>query len=134
MVGFIHAVQETAINKRKNMKTTTVIERNIGTNRGLRRVWIERKPLSENGWHKGMRYTRTDKANGFELVRDKGGDLKVAGAPDRPVLDICGIFVGKVLEGFDKVSIKITKDKIKITGTTAAALLPVVVSLMEKAA
>jgi len=122
------------------MKTTTVIERNIGTNRGLRRVWIEnranskQKPLTENGWLKGVRYTRTDKANGFELVRDKGGDLKVAGAPDRPVLDICGIFVGKVLEGFDKVTIKITKDKIKITGTTAAALLPVVVSLMEKAA
>ena len=78
------------------MKNMTKINRNIGTNRGRGRVWIENrpnskeKPLTENGWLKGVRYKRTVKGKGFELLRDKDGPLKVAGGPGRPVIDICG--------------------------------------------
>ena len=99
----------------------TKIKRNIGSNRGRGRVWIEKKPLSENGWLKGVRYKRISvfadsRGQGFDLLRDKAGPLKVAGGPGRPVIDICGAFVDTVLDGFDTVEISISSKKISIRG------------------
>tara|TARA_R100001530_G_C4218651_1_gene129357 strand:+ start:260 stop:583 length:324 start_codon:yes stop_codon:yes gene_type:complete len=99
------------------------ITRNIGTNRGNRRVWIEGKSLANEAWNKGVRYKRIETANGWELVRDDNGPLKIAGGDSRPVIDLCGGYVGKTLQGFDKVSVKITANKIVIQGAACAALL-----------
>ena len=99
------------------------ITRNIGTNRGNRRVWIEGKSLANESWNKGTRYKRIETANGWELVRDDNGPLKIAGGDNRPVIDLCGGYVGKTLAGFDKVSVKITANKIVIQGAACAALL-----------
>lgn len=101
----------------------TNIQRNIGNNRGNRRVWIEGKSLANENWHKGTRYTKQITATGFELVRDDNGALKIAGGENRPVIDLCGAYVGKALNGFEKVSVVITAEKIVIKGAACAALL-----------
>ena len=99
------------------------INRNIGNNRGNRRVWIEGKSLTNENWNKGTRYTKQITATGFELVRDDNGPLKIAGGENRPVIDLCGAYVGKALNGFEKVSVVITAEKIIIKGAACAALL-----------
>ena len=99
------------------------INRNIGHNRGNRRVWIEGKSLANENWNKGTRYTKKETANGFELVRDDNGPLKIAGGENRPVIDLCGAYVGKALNGFEKVSVVITAEKIVIKGAACASML-----------
>ena len=99
------------------------ITRNIGSNRGKPRVWIEGKSLANEAWNKGVRYKRIDTVNGWELVRDDKGPLKIAGGDNRPVIDLCGAYVGKTLSGFEKVTVKITANKIVIQGASCAALL-----------
>ena len=103
------------------------ITRNIGTNtrggKNLRRVWIEGKSLANESWNKGTRYKRIETANGWELVRDDNGPLKIAGGDNRPVIDLCGAYVGKTLAGFEKVTVRITANKIVIQGASCAALL-----------
>ena len=94
------------------------ITRNIGSNRGNRRVWIEGKSLEQLGWTKGVRYTRKT---------DKSGE-------GRPVLDLCGAYVGKALDGFNEVSVSITANKITITGKAAAILFPIICKALEVAA
>jgi len=39
------------------------------------------------------------------------------------VIDLCGAYVGKALNGFEKVSVVITAEKIVIKGAACAALL-----------
>lgn len=112
----------------------TEITRLIGSNRGNRRVWIEGKSLESLGWTKGVKYSRTTTGKGFVLSRDTEGKLRVAGGDNRPVLDLCGAYVGKALAGFDKVSVTITKSKITITGKSAAVLFPVILKALEVAA
>ena len=110
------------------------ITRYIGSNRENKRVWIEGKSLEELGWTKGVRYTRKTDKSGFTLERDESGKLKVAGGEGRPVLDICGKYVTKALEGFDQVSVTITANKISITGKAAAILFPIICKALEVAA
>ena len=112
--------------------------RQIGSNRGNRRVWIEGtgafKQLEALGWTKGVTYSRETTANGFTITRDDAGKLRVAGSAGRPVFDLCGAYVGKALAGFEQVSVTITKTKITITGKTAAVLLPVIIQSLGVAA
>ena len=109
---------------------------NIGTNRGKRRVWVEGKALERLGWVKGVTYTRKALLleSGFTLTRDNAGPLRVAGGEGRPVLDLCGNYVAAALEGFEKVTVTITANKITITGKAAALLLPILVKALEVAA
>lgn len=123
------------INKRKNAKGETVLKR---------RVWLEGKALEKLGWVKGVTYTRKDQLleDGFTLIKDSAGDLRVAGGEGRPVLDLCGKYVekalGSITEGYKEVTVKITENKIIITGVTkcgsAAALMPVLVKALGVAA
>ena len=102
------------------------INRNIGHNRGNRRVWIEGKSLANENWNKGTRYTKQITETGqarIVLVRDDNGPLKIAGGENRPVIDLCGAYVGKALNGFEKVAVIITAEKIIIKGAACAALL-----------
>ena len=119
------------INKRKNAKGETVLKR---------RVWLEGKALEKLGWVKGVTYTRKNQLleDGFTLTKDSAGELKVAGGEGRPVLDLCGKYVEKALgaigDGYEKVTVTITANKITITGKAAALMLPVLVKAMEVAA
>lgn len=115
------------VNKRTNSKGA-VIEK--------RRVWLEGKALEKLGWVKGVTYSRKAQLleEGFILTKDNAGPLKVAGGNGRPVLDLCGNYVAAALEGFDKVTVTITANKITITGKAAAILLPILVKALEVAA
>jgi hypothetical protein len=73
------------------MKAATVtVTRNIGMNRGVARLWIEGKVLTQAGFHNGLRYTVIQGKNSLTLVLDKNGERKVAGMVDRPIIDMVG--------------------------------------------
>ena len=92
------------------------LTRNIGSNRGQARVWIEGNALAVNGWTKGMPYERILSGNKFLLSKTSKGKLKVAGTDVRPILDLCGAYVTKALQGFEKVSVSIDNGSIIIKG------------------
>ena len=103
------------------MKT---IETKIGVNRGKHRVWIEGNNLALNGWQTGDRYTREAVDGGFVLTKNPAAKLKVAkGKQDRPVLDLCGDYVAKVLGGYEKAVVTINPQTITIKGATTVAAL-----------
>jgi len=93
-----------------------VIERNIG--RAARkadrpRLWLEGRDLIEHGFTRGTPWSvATMKRGSIRLVTGEG-DRKIAGSPERPVIDI----VGKALEDAgltigDRVQIRFTKGAI----------------------
>tara|TARA_Y100001973_G_scaffold16653_1_gene24200 strand:- start:318 stop:677 length:360 start_codon:yes stop_codon:yes gene_type:complete len=112
--------------------------RQIGSNRGNRRVWIEGtgafKQLEALGWTKGVTYSRETTANGFTITRDDCGKLRVAGSAGRPVFDLCGAYVTKALAGCSEVAVTVTSKTITITGKTASVLLPVIIQSLGVAA
>ena len=98
------------------MKT---IETKIGVNRGKHRVWIEGNNLALNGWQTGDHYTREAVQSGFVLTK-----LKVAkGKQGRPVLDLCGTYVAKVLGGHKRAVVTINPQTITIKGAATVAAL-----------
>ena len=120
------------------MKNKITGTRQIGSNRGNRRVWIEGtgafKQLEALGWTKGVTYSRETTANGFTITRDDCGKLRVAGSAGRPVFDLCGAYVGKALAGCSEVAVTVTSKTITITGKSAAVLFPVILKALEVAA
>lgn len=120
------------------MKKEITATRQIGSNRGNRRVWIEGtgafKQLEALGWTKGVTYKRETTANGFTITRDDAGKLRVAGSAGRPVFDLCGAYVGKALAGCSEVAVTVTSKTITITGKAAAVLFPVIIQSLGVAA
>lgn len=90
------------------MQTVT---RKIGRNRDKRRLWIEGAILSGAGFTKGKHYT-IEQGTGLTLRLDDNGARKVAGTPDRPIIDINS---DKTLGLFgDTVTIKASQGFIEI--------------------
>lgn len=81
----------------------------IGTNRNKRRIWLEGTPLLKAGFAHGARYSRTIEddyivGNGvISLWLDPDGKYKVAGTPQRPIVDICGDWVTRWAGSSDSV-------------------------------
>ena len=99
------------------------IERNIGSTRGKRRIWIEGKTLSKFGWTKGKHYVQGNFENPFVILLVKGTakgnkltEKRVAGTETRPIIDLCGNYVAKLFEGYKTVKILITTNSIEIKG------------------
>ena len=96
-------------------------QRKIGQNKAKAgkpaRLWLEKKILSLNGWHKGKRFNAVWLDNALEYRADETGSRVVAGSDDRPVIDTCtddllstlGVSVG------DKVTVSATPSRIRIT-------------------
>lgn len=119
-----------------NYKITLI--RNIGSNRGKRRIWIEGKALARFGWTKGTSYVQANFSyappyrNWIDLVKgnkqsDVGGSFllkkkskvtekRIAGTIDRPIIDLCGNYVAKLFKGYKTVQIHITTNSIEIEG------------------
>ena len=98
------------------MSKSITVKRKIGFNRGdQRRIWLEGKTLLNFGWTRGTTYERKVNGKGWILVRSSKATLKVAGSETRPVIDICGKYVGQVAEGCDHALVTITKKQIFIT-------------------
>lgn len=68
--------------------------RNIGRNRGRPRLWLEKAILTDNGFSHGQQFKVINEKDRMIIQLDPMGDRKVAGKPDRPVIDMAG----KVLE------------------------------------
>lgn len=64
--------------------------RNIGRNRGRPRLWLEKAILTDNGFNHGDRFNVTNEPDRMVLQVDDLGARKVAGKPDRPVIDMAG--------------------------------------------
>ena len=103
------------------MKT---LETKIGTNRGRKRIWIEGNNLALNGWQTGEHYTRHEHKGGFVLTKNPSGKLKVAkGKQGRPVLDLCGEYVERVLGEYEKAVVVIKPNAITIVGRASVAMI-----------
>jgi len=70
------------------LKSTTAFTRKLAHNRGNARIWIEGKALLSNGITNGMRFNLTIDDHGAFLTFCEDGKRKVAGKPDRPIIDI----------------------------------------------
>jgi hypothetical protein len=90
-------------------------KRTIGLNRGISRLWLEGSVLSSNGFNNGDRYSVKNVDGFITIVWHSDGDRKIAGTPQRPIIDING---AKILEGFvkgDVVKLTVSKGLIVIT-------------------
>ena len=97
----------------------TKFTRNVGENRGKKRVWIEGVNLAKHGWVKGVRYNQMIKGGSMFLSKNEGGSKKVAGTETRPILDLCGNYMNDIVDGFEIVNVIVTDHNIKIVGGVA---------------
>lgn len=80
-------------------KTVTVV-RHMGLNRGVLRVWLQGDVLVDAGLPHGTQWNVSRENKSLFIARAPVlGKRRVAGSPDRPVIDICS---GQVLEGLAK--------------------------------
>ena len=70
------------------METLSLIK-GTACNRGRARVWVESKRLSEFGFTRGAPITIDLNGDGIVVRLDPNGKRKVAGRPDKQILDIC---------------------------------------------
>ena len=64
--------------------------RKIGTNKGKPRIWLEGKELTAFGIRHGMRWNVTVAPNTIVIEVDANGKRKIAGTPQRPIIDMTG--------------------------------------------
>ena len=62
--------------------------RKIGSNKGKPRVWLEGAILTDNGINHGMRFDVINYPQMLEIVINPQGARKIAGKPDRPIIDM----------------------------------------------
>jgi len=88
-----------------------------GVNRGNRRIWIEGNKLIAAGFNCGDRLTRSIVDGVLTLTRDPEGKHRIAGKPDRPILDCCGQWVTDFIGPCSHFTITTT--------TTTIGILPI---------
>jgi hypothetical protein len=67
---------------------TKTVTRRIGLNKGKRRIWLENKVLTDNGINHGMRFNAVNGTNRLLIEIAPDGARKIAGKPDRPIIDM----------------------------------------------
>ena len=93
---------------------------NSGTNKSNRRIWIEGSRLLSAGFSQGDRLSKRITSN--RLILQKTTDQseakhRIAGKPDRPILDLCGKWVTVFMDGKPSFSVTIKGDTITISPT-----------------
>ena len=83
--------------------------RNIGTNKGNRRVWIEGDLLASQGWTRGTRYDRDVcvETGRIHLTANPDGKYKVAGTDSRPILDLAGKWMTRWVDAAEAESVEV---------------------------
>ena len=94
-----------------------VFELKSGINKGNRRIWVEGRRLAEAGFAKGDRLSKS--IEGRRLTLTKTSDPseakhRIAGTPDRPILDLCGKWVTKFIDGSDCFRVTLENETITI--------------------
>lgn len=83
-------------------------------NKGHDRIWIEGSRLIQAGWNNGDRFNRELVDGVLELRRHPEGKHKIAGTPDRPIIDLCGQHVTSYMEGAAEYTAIMHRNTIKI--------------------
>lgn len=95
---------------------TTTVNRNIGSNKGRPRLWLEKAVLADAGFKAGDKIHAEVTEQGRLDVRVWAeGKRKVSGKADRPIIDL----TGKLLEeaGFK------TGDVVKVVASAGALVI-----------
>ena len=87
----------------------------LGTHRQNRRIWIEGKRLSDNGFVKDKRNNIRYADNYIMIEFDTNGTHKINGSIDRPIIDICNRHVGLNIKT-DNVMVTFDVDNLIIEG------------------
>ncbi len=80
-------------------KENTLSTRKVGLSKGKPRIWLEKGELSDNGIHHGMRFDVYPMGYGIRIEIAATGKRKIAGTPERPIIDMAGKVVSG--SGFD---------------------------------
>lgn len=94
-----------------------IAHRNIGSNKGNARVWIEGDILASQGWTRGTRYDRLVEVETgrIHLTANPDGRYKVAGTDDRPILDLAGKWMTRWADDAESVEVVVTPSTVRIT-------------------
>jgi DNA (cytosine-5)-methyltransferase 1 len=92
--------------------------RNLGLNKGKRRLFLEGAVLSENGINHGHRWNIISNGDNHIIVNiDPNGKRKIAGSPARPIIDMAGKTITDAFaDSIERVSIERIAGGIIITG------------------
>ena len=100
------------------MTTQPLYTRNLGINKGKRRLWLEGAILTDNGINHGMRWNIISNGDNHIIVEiAENGKRKIAGKPARPIIDIAGKTITDAFaDTIERVSIARISGGIIITG------------------
>lgn len=99
---------------------TTTVNLKSGLSKGNRRIWIEGAALATEGWSKGDHlYRLVDQVDGSLYLHRTDSPSKtrrhsIAGAADRPILDLTGKWVTAFMGDHPRFTAVITADSITI--------------------
>ncbi len=93
------------------------VTRKIGQNRGKPRLWIKGQVLREAGLTHGTRWDLIPNDDGFLIKRNYEGKRKIAGTPERPIIDISGGSIPAVLADARIISVEPPVEESKITSS-----------------
>ena len=94
------------------------VTRKIGLNKGKRRIWLEGKVLTNAGINHGQRFdTETNGDDNLLIIIDPAGDRKIAGKPDRPIIDMSAATITSAFsDDCHSVLVTATKAGLILTG------------------
>lgn len=100
--------------------------RQLGSNRGKARLWLERAILANAGWKKGDRFNCRFESGKVIYEKDDDGTRAVAGGEGRPVIDTNTDKLSESLGGASKgtkLNVEVTAKRITITVANVIACL-----------
>lgn len=81
----------------------------------LSRIWLEGSRLSERGFKHGSRFSVVSEPGRLTLIVNPEGPRKIAGTPDRPIIDITGKIVREAFTA-EMLEVIFSPYQIKIEG------------------
>ncbi len=99
--------------------------RKIGFNRCKARIWLEGKILTNAGIFHGMRFNVINSPNSLVIVIDPDGKRKIAGKPDRPIIDMSGATITDSFSNYTReVTVEVGRIGISLVLTGVPVELP----------
>ena len=98
-------------------KSTDLVTRKLGMNKGKRRLWIEGAVLNTHGFTHGKRFNVETSANMLVITTSLDGKRKIAGKPGREIIDMSAKTITDAFADTVKiVSIECSKNRLVIRG------------------
>jgi DNA (cytosine-5)-methyltransferase 1 len=95
-----------------------IFERNIGLNKGKRRLWLEGAVLTENGINHGHRFDVVSNGDNHLVIHiNPDGKRKIAGKPARPIIDMSAATITNAFnDSIKRVTVQPISNGLVITG------------------